>query len=81
MRPQRLNLSAQIGCKEILESRAQHLTQYKKLQIGDASLPVFQPGEGTLAGIPSRQLQFYGKLMLGPALLFTELANLRPDYI
>lgn len=81
MRPQRLDLSTQIRRKEILELCSQHLAQHKKLQIGNTPLSIFQSRKGSLTGIPSSQLQFHSEMLLGPALLLTELAHLRPDYI
>jgi hypothetical protein len=81
VRPEGFDFSAQIFRKQILEFGIQHVGQDKKLQVWDTAFSIFQSGKGALTGVPTCQLQFHRKLILIPAFLFTEFANLRPDHI
>ena len=81
LRPQRSDFSPQVSWKQIVGADSQNFGKNVKFHIRHAPFLVFQPGDGDLAGIPAKQLQFYGKLVLRPALEFADLAHLRPNHV
>ena len=81
MRSQFLDLAAQVSREQIVGFDAQNLGDDKQFQIRHPPGLVFQPRHRFPAGIPAKELQFQGKLILRPPFVRAEFAHLRADDI
>jgi len=81
MRSQFLDLAAQVSREQIVGFDAQNLGNDKKFQIRHPPGLVFQPRHRFPAGVPAKELQFQGKLILRPPFVRAEFPHLRADDI
>jgi hypothetical protein len=81
MRVKFLDFASKITGKQIVGLYAKHPGYHKKLQIGDAPVLGFQPGDGFPAGIPPKELKFEGKMILRPALAQAQFSHLRANHV
>jgi hypothetical protein len=81
MRVKLLDLASKVAGKQIVGSDAKHPRNHKKLQIGDAPVLSFQPGDGLPAGIPAKELKFQGEMILRPALAQAQFSHLRANHV
>ena len=81
MRGHFFDLAAQVAREQVVSFDAQNLGDAKQFQIRHPTGLVFQPRHRFPAGIPTKELQFQGKLIPRPPFVRAEFAHLRADDI
>ena len=81
MRGHLSDLAAQVAREQVVGFDAQNLGNDKKFQIRHPPGLVFQPRHRFPAGVPAKELQFQGKLILRPPFVRAKFAHLRADDI
>jgi len=81
MRHHLFDLAAQVSREQVVGFDAQNLGDDKQFQIRHAAGLVFQPRHRFPAGVPAKELQFQGKLILRPPFVRAQFAHLRADDI
>lgn len=76
-----LDLAAQIARKQVVSFDSQYPGDHEHFQIRHPARLVFQPRHRFPAGVPAKELQFQGKLILRPPFALAHFAHLRADDI
>jgi len=74
-------LSANASRKQIVHFYAKDTRKNEQFEIGDTPLLIFKARDRFPTGVPSEQLEFDGKLVLGPSLQLAKLSHLGADNI
>ena len=75
------DLAAQVSREQVVGFDAQNLGDDKQFQIRHPPGLVFQPRHRFPAGVPAKELQFQGKLILRPPFVRAKFPHLRADDI
>ena len=81
MRGHFFDLAAQVSRKQVVGFDPQNLGNDEQFQIRHPAGLVFQPRHRFPAGVPAKELQFQGKLILRPPFVRAQFAHLRADDI
>lgn len=81
VRPQFLYFVSEIARKKLVNGDTKNPRQDEQLQIGYASSLSLDFRYGNSAGIPAKELQFHGQLILRPSPFFAHTSHLRPNDI
>ena len=75
------DLAAQVSREQVISLDSQNPGDDEHFQIRHPPGLVFQPRHRFPAGVPAKELQFQGKLILRPPFVRAEFAHLRADDI
>lgn len=81
MRGQLSDFAAQVSREQVIGFDTQNPGNDEKLQIRHPARLVFQARHRFPAGIPTKELQFHGKLILRPPFARAKFPHLRADDI
>lgn len=81
MRCHFFDLAAQVSRKQVVGFDPQNLGNDEQFQIRHPARLVFQPRYRFPAGVPAKELQFQGKLILRPPFVRAQFPHLRADDI
>ena len=81
MRGHLSDLAAQVSREQVVGFESENLGDDEQLQIRHPEGLVFQPRHRFPAGVPAKELQFQGKLILRPPFVRAKFPHLRADDI